>query len=280
MRSWLRAALLAVLVAAAVGGCSGRSGLLTAQYEYEEDLTLSLDGSAILVVNSSIPVLVALRGFALDASPRARLDRLEARIRELYTSPYAQVVRVNEWTRFGRRFVGVRLRVADIRQLPKAAPFSWAAYTLKPQDGQHIFTETIGASEFTSGTLSGTGLSGNELVAFRLHLPSHIRYHNARDIDSGEPRTIQRGNILTWEQRLADRLQGMPVQIEVRMDSESILYRTLWLFGLAFLAALAVLGFLIWLTMRKGKEAEATQVPSNPRSASHLPTAKDASLPL
>jgi hypothetical protein len=96
-------------------------------------------------------------------------------------------------------------------------------------------------------------LTGNELVAFRLHLPSHIRYHNAKDIDTGTGRSVQRGNILTWEQRLSDRMLGTPVAIEIRMDSQSILYRTLWLFGIAFLAAVAVLAFLIWLTMRKGR---------------------------
>ena len=38
------------------------------------------------------------------------------------------------------------------------------------------------------------------------------------------------------------------------MDRQSILYRTLWLFGLAFLAALLVLAGLIWLTMRRGRD--------------------------
>ena len=42
------------------------------------------------------------------------------------------------------------------------------------------------------------------------------------------------------------------------MDSQSILYRTLWLFGGAFIAAVAVLAFLIWFTMRKGAEDAAT----------------------
>jgi nitrate reductase NapE component len=254
MRSRLRAALLPVLLAAAAAhGCSGRGGFLQPQYEYEEDLTLSLDGSATLVVNTSIPALVALRGFALDTSPHARLDRLTARVREVYTSQYADVLRVTQWTRFGRRFVGVRLRIPDIHALPKAAPFSWARYDLHPENGQHVFKEEVGASAFKPGSSSTAGLNGDEIVAFRLHLPSHIRYHNARDIDTGNPRTIQRGNILTWEQRLSDRLQGTPIQIEVRMDSESILYRTLSLFAVAFVAALGALGFLIWLTMRRGR---------------------------
>ena len=42
------------------------------------------------------------------------------------------------------------------------------------------------------------------------------------------------------------------------MDSQSILYRTLWLFAGAFAAALAVLALLIWLTMRKGAGEAAT----------------------
>jgi hypothetical protein len=41
--------------------------------------------------------------------------------------------------------------------------------------------------------------------------------------------------------------------MEVRMDSESILYRTLWLFAGAFTAAVTLLIILIWLTMRRAK---------------------------
>ena len=59
------------------------------------------------------------------------------------------------------------------------------------------------------------------MVAFRLHLPARIRYHNA------PTRRVERGNILEWEQSLADRLKGEPVRIEARMDQQSILYSTL-----------------------------------------------------
>ena len=106
------------------------------------------------------------------------------------------------------------------------------------------------------------GWTGDEVVAFRLHLPSRIQYQNSRTLDTNRPRSAARGNILTWEQRLTDRLDGKPIAWEqgvpgvmaVRMDSQSILYRTLYLFAIAFLAAVAVLGLLIWLTMRKGRE--------------------------
>ena len=61
----MRAALLAiVLAAAAAAACGGRSPL-GQEYEYEEDLTLSMDGSASLVVNASVPALDALKGMTL-----------------------------------------------------------------------------------------------------------------------------------------------------------------------------------------------------------------------
>jgi hypothetical protein len=44
-----KAALLTALMAAATSGCNGRNSVLGPQYEYKEDLTLSLDGSATLV---------------------------------------------------------------------------------------------------------------------------------------------------------------------------------------------------------------------------------------
>jgi hypothetical protein len=44
----------------------------------------------------------------------------------------------------------------------------------------------------------------------------------------------------------------------VRMDRQSILHHTLWLFAGAFTAALLLIGILIWWTMSKApKEGEA-----------------------
>jgi hypothetical protein len=106
--------------------------------------------------------------------------------------------------------------------------------------------------------LQNFGWTGGELVAFRLHLPSKIVYHNARDLETNETSSIARGNILAWEQLLTDRLDGKPIAIEVRMDRQSILHRTLWLFAGAFVSAVLVIGALIWWTIRKGpKESEA-----------------------
>jgi hypothetical protein len=261
MRSSTVAVLLATLVmatAATVAACSGRGiGPLGPEYEYEEDLTIGLDGAASMTVNASVPALIALHGLSLNPDPRVRADQLKEQVRQLYSSPYTEVGRISTWSRHGRRFVGVYLRIPDIRSLPKVAPFSWASYELRREGAEMVFKQTLSRPPASA---ADAGWKGNELVAFRLHLPARIRFHNSRYYDTNEVRNASRGNILTWEQRLGDRLAGKPIAyaqdkkpdvMEVWMDNQSILYRTLWLFALAFVAAVAVLGGVIWLTMRR-----------------------------
>jgi hypothetical protein len=264
----MRAAVVATLLAALAGACNGPSGPLGPAYEYEEDLTLKLNGSATLIVNASIPALVALRGLPLNADLRARGDELKKQIQSSYASPYTKVGRITTWTRQGRRFAGIHLSVTDIRSLPQTAPFSWARYELREEGEQLVFRETLSRPQVPPDALAKAGLTGAEIVAFRLHLPARIRFQNSHYLDRPESRPTSRGNILTWEQRLGQRIEGKPIAyaedrtpdvMEVRMDRESILYRTLWLFGLAFLAALLVIGGLIWLTMRRGRETETTE---------------------
>lgn len=252
MRTRLRAALLTALVASASVSCGG--GVFGKQYEYEEDMTIALDGSAAIVVNASLASMVALRGFDVPVDPRARLDR--DRIRELYTTPLTSVTRVSRpWTRNGRRFVQVRVNVDDVRRLHEAAPFAWSKYTLQQRDDRHVYTQVVGASAMKPGSLKNYGWDGSEIVAFRLHLPSRITFHNARSLEDNQPLQEERGNILRWEQHLADRLDGRPVDIKVEMESESILHRTLWLFAGAFTAAVLVLVLLIWWFLHRGRHS-------------------------
>jgi hypothetical protein len=253
----VRLVLAAFVMLAAADAAACKGGLLGRQYEYEEDLNLALDGTATLVVNASIPALVALRGLDLDTSPGARLDR--DKIQALYQSPITTVMHVSPpWRRGGRRFVQVRMKVSDVRRLGEVAPFSWSRYALTIADGRAIFEQKVGASALRPGTLQQVGWNGSEIVAFRLHLPGRIRWHNSRDVDTNEPTQTARGNILAWEQHLADRLDGVPIDIRIEMDSQSILHRTLWLFVGAFVAAVAVLAGLIWWAMRKAPQEPAT----------------------
>ncbi len=237
--SILLAALVATLAAAlSTARCGGIAGV---EYEYEEDIHLSLDGSAVVYVNASLPSLVALHGLDLPVDPRARFDR--ARIRRAFESPVVKVGNVTGWRRDGRRFASIRLEVADIRKLHVAPPFSRAKFEFRREGDSFVYRHTL--AESAGRQLTDVGWEGDELVAVRLHVPSRIEYHNAgRD-------NLRRGNILVWEQLLVDRHAGAPLVMEVRMHSESILRTTLSLFAISSLLALAALGGLIWWVARR-----------------------------
>ena len=256
----MAAVVLAAILLVAVSACTG--GILGKQYEYEEDLTLAIDGSATLTVNASLAALATLRGLNVSTDPNASVDR-EA-IRALFTTPATEVTRVGRpWSRKGRQFVGVSIAVADVRRLSEAPPFAWSKYDFGQHETCpvsrkpcHVFVQTVGASAMKPGTLKNYGWDGSEIVAFRLHLPAKILHHTARDLETNEVSPAKRGNILAWEQRLTDRLDGKPIDATVEMESQSILYRTLWLFAGAFGAAVIVLALLILWTVRKGRDAD------------------------
>jgi hypothetical protein len=238
-----RTLLVALLVACAVpAGCSG-AGVFNREYEYEEELYLSLDGSATLNVHASVASLVALRGAGLDPDPRARIDLDQVR---MWFGGEAAGVSVSLARRDGRRFVHASVKVSDVRDLPRLVPFAWSAYRFERQDDSFEFRQVVGPSAGSpSPAISWTG---EETVLFRMHLPSEILYHNAPS------HQVERGNILQWEQSLAERLAGEPVDVEVQLASESILYTTLLLFGSTVVAVAATLTLVIWWTARRGRE--------------------------
>jgi len=241
--------LLAAAAAAFLTTGCGRGFLR--QYEYDEDIYLSLDGSATVYVNASLPALVALRGVDLDLDPAARFDR--ARVADIFESPGVHVVRVTTSRQHGRRFAHVRLEVADIRKLPATRAFSWATVRLDRMGDLYRFREDLGKS--ANKPVGNVGWDGSELVGFRLHLPSKIAYHNA-----GEDNLL-RGNILAWDQTLPERLAGQALDMEARMEPTTILYHTLWLFIGSMAAAFTVLALIIWWVVKKGKDRVGETTP-------------------
>jgi hypothetical protein len=235
-----RAVVLALFAAAAMGCGSGTT--LFRQYEYQEDVYLSLDGTATVDVNASVAALDALRGTSLHAGPRARVDR--DALRRFYTTPVTRVTAISESRRSGRQFVHVRLDVDDIRRLGEAPPFAWSTYDLRLTDTQYLYDQKIGAA--ANKPIGGVDWTGRELVAFRLHLPSKIEYHNAGAAN------LKRGNILLWEQPLADRLDSVPMALDARMQTKSILYSALTLFGATCAAVALMFGVVIVIVRRSG----------------------------
>jgi predicted small lipoprotein YifL len=249
-RSLLAAAVLAV----AVSACGIRG---PRQYEYEEQLYLFPDGSATVVMNASIPSLIALHGLDLDPNPRARLDR--GAIRDMVSEPGLEISRVSRpWRRHGRQFVQIRAEIAQVEKLSETKLFGWSKYSASTTpDGAREYRQVVGTPR--GSVVPNAGWQGTELVAFKLHLPSRIQSHNVRSLETGETGGPERGNILTWEQRLSDRLQGRPIDMQVTMDSGSILHRTLWIFALSFGAAVALLAFIVWRVVLRGRHRNAVR---------------------
>jgi hypothetical protein len=226
-----RVAALALIAATAVA--CGTGGLFP-QYEYEEDIYLSLDGTAIVYVNSSVPALDALHGASLDVRSNAPIDRQQ--IRNLYNTAVTQVRQVSFSRRSNRRFVHVRVDVDDVRRLGEAMPFAWSTYRYERDGDLFAYRQSIGQA--ANKSVGNVGWTGREIVAFRLHLPSKIAYHNTQP--------ARRGNILVWEQSLDDRLRGAPLVLDARVETQSILYRTLWLFGATLVAVAVAFALVIW----------------------------------
>jgi hypothetical protein len=249
MRVWA-ATLAASVVAAVVStGCGNPFGR---KYEYEEQVYLRVNGSATVVIDASIQALVALRNLPLDPSAPVAIDRDQ--VRAVFRSSGCGDVSVGQpWIRSGRRFVQVQVDVQDLRGLESCGPLAWSSYRFERDATSIRYEQTVGAP--TPGKLGQVNWDGSELVAFKLHAPSRITHHNVKRLEDGANGKPSRGNILTWEQRLEDRRKGQPVQMEVRMGSESILFRTLWLFAGAFAAAVGALVAMIWWTIRRASRS-------------------------
>jgi hypothetical protein len=245
-------AICLLSLAAMAGQLAACNRVLGKEYEYEEDTALSLDGSAVVNINASIASLVALRGLDLDTNTRARFDaQYVANVRRQAEAGGCTVERISttSWYRHGRRFIQLRLRVPDIRAAAQCSLLSWSKFAYGDSGTEISLRQEVGAS--AGKDVPAVNWDGSELVAFKLHLPSKILFHNVRDLATNAVTPPMRGNILVWEQPLADRRAGKPLVMEMKMERESILRRTLLLFAAAFAAAVVVMGGAIWWTLKR-----------------------------
>jgi hypothetical protein len=234
------------------GSACGGGGLFGREYEYEEEIYLKVDGSATVVVNTSLAALSAFHGAPSFDDADAGVDR--DAVRRFYQSPVTQVARVSRpWQRHGRRFVQIRVYTDDIRSLSQAKPFAWSTYAFTPRGETVTFVQALGAPAppIPGAPPAGGTWMGGEVVAVRLHVPAKIQFHNAPS------KTVDRGNIVSWEQPLKNRLAGEPLRVEVRMERESILAWTLTIFGISAAAAAVLFVAVIWWVRRKGRQATA-----------------------
>ena len=238
-------ALILLTTAATSAACSS---VFKKEYQYEEELYLAIDGSVTANVNASMAALVALRGADVDPDRLARPDR--DRVRALFAAPGVRVRTPTFFRRHGRRFVHVSLDAPDVRQLKQVAPFAWSSYRFEQRGDAIMFGQVVGRSSHEA--VVRVTWTGNEVVAFRVHVPSKILFENAST-------NVQRGNIVAWEQKLTDRLAGTPIDMQVEMEPESILYTTLLLFGGSVVAAAVTFAIVVWWVARRGRAAQAAE---------------------
>src|SRR5262249_4981370 len=177
----------------------------------------------------------------------ARVD--PEKVGAFFSTPVTRVARVTRSRRGGQAFVHVRVEVDDIRRLTEAAPFAWSTYRFEHEGDLYVYKQVVGQSRDKAEKHGAdTRWTGRELVAFRLHIPSKIAFHNTL------PGNLKRGNILVWEQSLGERLRGTPLTLEARMQTQSILYSTLWLFAASLAAVILLFAFVIWRILRHRSE--------------------------
>jgi hypothetical protein len=131
--------------------------------------------------------------------------------------------------------------------LQRLTPFAWSTYQFVRDGDVYEFKQLVGAP--AGKQVGDVGWDGGELVTFRLHLPSKV-------IDENASTPVQRGNIVEWEQSLAERLHGTPVDMQVQMETQTILANTLLLFGSTILAALLTIAAILWWVARKGRDSD------------------------
>ena len=198
--------------------------------------TCDLDGSATVYVNAAVPALVALRGVDAAARPvgPARSQR------------GARALRVPGVTRRDRQHVAprrppLRAPAARGRRHPPAGRAGrrspGRATVRRSRRRCAVFTQRWAPPRAV--TVGDVGWKGDELVAFRLHLPSRVPSTTPRS------RTVERGNIIVVgaaARRAARRASRSTSRCT--WSSDSILVQTLVLFGAMVVLALAALGAL------------------------------------
>ena len=89
-------------------------------------------------------------------------------------------------------------------------------------------------------------------MAVRFHLPSKVYGH---DNAAGG---VERGNIVSWRQDLAQGLAGRPLAFGATLDSRSILWSTVGLFAVTIALGLGLISAALYLVFRRGRKAQRT----------------------
>jgi hypothetical protein len=209
-------------------------------YEYEHEFWLRVDGSGTVNVTGRPALWSAFKGLGdpRSADPAALRDAARA----LFEKSGLRVRRVTVTRRGGHPYLFVSADFSDVNALAGSPAFPDLELKLR-----HVGRRLELEGRWTRPSDTPDAAERDGLMAVRFHLPSKLYSHeNASD-------GVERGNIVSWRQSVADGLDGEPLEVGASMDERSILLSTVLLFGGAILAALAVLVSIFWAIVRRGR---------------------------
>ena len=185
---------------------------------------------------------MAFKGLGRAEDPEGTATREAARA--FFEKAGLRVNRVTLTRRGGQRYLFVAADFDDVNKLSASGAFPDLEIALR-REGQRL--RLTGAWRPPEGGPPIPPSHRDGLLAVRFHLPSKVYVHdNAAD-------GVERGNIVSWRQAVAEAQAGRPVAFGAVMDDRSILFSTVILFGSAIGLALLILVAVFAMVARKGR---------------------------
>jgi 8-oxo-dGTP pyrophosphatase MutT (NUDIX family) len=233
---WSRLAAVALL-AAGLRGCVA--------YEFDHEFWVKVDGSGSVYVTGRPELWRAFKGLQPAGDDK---DALRTAARELFERAGLRVRRVTITHRKGRPYLFLSADFEDINALAATSAFPDLQVSLRPQGGRL----RLQGRWSPPAPHRGPPVDSFGLMAVRFHLPSKVYGHD--NAASG----VERGNIVSWRQDVAQGMAGRALSFGATVDSRSILWSTVGLFAAAIATGLGIIAVALIFVFRRGRRAERT----------------------
>ena len=232
---WARLAA-SLLLAAGLRGCVA--------YEFDHEFWLKVDGSGSVYVTGRPELWRAFKGLPTEGLDN---DALRAAARALFERSGLRVRRVTITRRKGNSYLFVSADFKDVNALRGTPAFPDLDIALR-QTAEHLRLEGRWSRP---GATSGPPVDSAGLMAVRFHLPSKVYGHDNAHMG------VERGNIVSWRQEMAQALAGQPLAFGATIDSRSILWSTVGLFAAAIVLGFGIIAVALALVFRRGRREAA-----------------------